>query len=338
MTRSDRYARQRVLPEIGDEGQERLLGARVVLIGCGALGCAQAQLLVRAGVGHLRIADRDIVELENLHRQVLFDEEDAERGRPKAEAAARRLRDASSEVTIEPLVKDVTARNILDVIDSADIVLDATDNVETRYLINDACLSSGLPWIYGGVVGTEGLVMPIVPERGPCLRCVFPEPPPPGTLPTCDVAGVLNTGPVIVASLQVTAAFRVLLGSPPDGHLLTVDPWRLSFRRIELSRQPDCPCCGEGRLDFLRAAESSSPKVLCGQYAVQVSAGRAEGVDLSKLAARLSKAATVEVDEHLLRISVGEQEILVFADGRAIVRGTNDVARARVLYSRFIGA
>ncbi len=240
-----------MLPEIGHDGQERLLRSKALIIGSGGLGCAQAQLLVRAGLGSLVLVDSDVVEIENVHRQVLFDEEDAKLRRPKAEAAASKLRRVNSEVGIEPMVMKVTADNILELIEGIDVVLDATDNIETRYVINDACVLRNTPWVYGGISGTQGLVMPVLPQSGPCLRCLFPEPPPSSALPTVDVAGVVNTGPPLIGSLQVTAAFRILIGSPADPHLLSIDPWRSSFRRIEVSREPSCRCCAQRSFEFL---------------------------------------------------------------------------------------
>ncbi len=240
----DRYERQRLLREIGDRGQERLLSSSVTIIGCGALGCAQAQLLVRAGVGSLRVVDRDVVELGNLHRQIIFDEQDVAEGLPKAEAAAGKLRLMNRDVRIEPVVLDVNADNVRDVIGEPDLVLDATDNTETRYLMNEACVEKGTPWIYGGVLGTEGLMLPVLPGRGPCLRCLFPEAPPPGAVPTCESMGVINTAPVLVAALQATMAVRMLVGSPPEPRLTIVDLWAPEMRQIEIEREPSCVCCG----------------------------------------------------------------------------------------------
>ncbi len=248
----DRYARQLVLAQIGPHGQARLHQSSVLVVGAGALGSRQAELLARAGVGRLRIADRDFVQLDNLPRQALFDEEDARLGRPKAEAARRRLAQINREVAVEPMVIEVTARNIESLLTGVEVVLDGTDNPETRYLVNDACCKLGIPWIYGGVLGTRGVVLPVRPGVGPCLRCVFPDPPAPGTLATCDRVGVLNTAPALVATLQATAALRWLLGAACErSELVAIDLWEGSFRTVPVDRSPDCPCCVGRRFDFL---------------------------------------------------------------------------------------
>ena len=213
-TDNNRYARQQILPEIGENGQAKLAQSSVFIVGCGALGCFQAELLARAGLGRLRIADRDLVEWSNLQRQVLFDESDAAANVSKAEAAAHRLRAINSTISVESLAVDVTTRNAESLLADADLVLDGTDNFETRYLVNDVCIKQGKPWVYAGVLGTVGMVMPVLPGLGPCLRCVVPSPPDPGAVPTCDTAGVLNSAVAVMASMQVTIGLRILLGSP----------------------------------------------------------------------------------------------------------------------------
>ena len=248
-----RYERQMLVPELGEDGQRRLLDSKVAVLGCGALGSNQSTLLVRAGVGHVRIADRDRLEPNNLHRQVLFDEDDFRAHRSKAQAAAAKLRRINSGVVVEDHFVEVDASNIEALVDGMDVVLDGADNFELRYLLNDACIAAGIPWIYGGVIGTVGMTLPILPGRGPCLRCLFPDPPPPGALPTTSTHGVLNTIPTFIAALQVTGAYQVLLD--PDLEptpLLHVDLWTRSFRHLEVKRDPDCPACGQGKLEFLR--------------------------------------------------------------------------------------
>jgi adenylyltransferase/sulfurtransferase len=333
----ERYARQTALREIGAEGQAKLAGSCVMVVGCGALGCAQAQLLARAGVGRLRIVDRDLLELSNLQRQTLFEEEDLASGLPKAEAAARRLRKINSEIEVEGLAADITARNIEPLLRDADLVLDATDNVETRYLLNDACVKLAKPWIYGGAVGCSGMLMAIAPGAGPCLRCLFSDPPPPGSLPTCDVSGVLNAAPAVIGALQVAEAIRLLVGEPPTGHLTSVELWPLSFRQIEVKRDAECACCGRGQYEFLEAMQTSTAASLCGRNAVQITPARACTLPLDSLARQLEKAGRVTRNGLLLRLSVGELELAIFPDGRAIVHGTSDPAVARSLYSRFVG-
>ena len=248
-----RYERQVLVPELGEDGQRRLLDSKVAVLGCGALGSNQSTLLVRAGVGHVRIADRDRLEPNNLHRQVLFDEDDFRAQRSKARAAAAKLRRINSGVVVEDHFVEVDAGNIEALVEGMDLVLDGADNFELRYLVNDACLAAGIPWIYGGVIGTVGMTLPILPGRGPCLRCLFPDPARAGALPTTATDGVLNTAPAFIATLQVTQAYQVLLD--PDlepTSLLHVDLWTRSFRHLEVKRDPDCPACGHGKLEFLR--------------------------------------------------------------------------------------
>ncbi|MFW6369378.1 MAG: ThiF family adenylyltransferase [Myxococcota bacterium] len=333
----DRYARQRALPQIGDEGQERLSASTVIIIGCGALGCAQAQLLARAGVGVLRLVDRDFVELSNLHRQLLFDEQDALRRRPKAEAAALHLEAANSDVVIEPLVRDVDASNVLEIIGHGDLVLDATDNVETRYLLNDACVSIDMPWVYGGAAGTQGLVMPVLPGSGPCLRCVFREPPPPGSLPTLEAGGVLNTGPALIAALQATVAQQILVGASLEPELLSVDLWQSRFRSISVRREPDCPCCGQESFDFLSGRVAAAVTVLEGEDAVRISPAAPTLIDLAALAQRLPGDVQARLEDDSLQLREGDHELVLFPDGSVVVKGTTEPVRARILHARFIG-
>jgi len=335
---NDRYARQRVLPEIGSEGQERLLSASIATIGCGALGSVQAQLLARAGVGKIRIVDRDVLEENNLQRQVIFDEEDVAAGLPKAEAAARKLKKINSSIEIEGLVEDVTPRNIEGLITDMDLVLDGTDNIETRYLINDACVKHKKPWIYGAVIGTTGMTMTVLPDEGPCIRCLFPETPPPGSLPTCDTVGVLNTAPATVASIQVTEAFKLIIGRGAGEHLLlTLDLWTGSYRSIAVQKDKNCPCCGQGRFDFLEAKEVSWTTTLCGRNSVQISPPRATVLSLDDLSRRLAQAGKVSYNGFLLQFQIGDHELVIFPNGRTIVKGTTDEAVAKSLYSKYLG-
>jgi molybdopterin/thiamine biosynthesis adenylyltransferase len=242
---NQRYAKQILLKDLGAEGQQKLAGASVLIVGCGALGSVQSQLLVRAGVGRVRIVDRDVPEIGNLHRQILFDEDDVQARSPKADVAARRLARVNSSVILDARVMEVTAGNIDALVSDMDLVLDATDNFETRYLINDACVRSRKPWIYGGVIATSGMSMTIVPGRGPCLRCLFPEPPEPGTVPTIRTEGVLATAPVTVAALEVTEAIKLLCGAQPREGLLMLDVWTGSFQSVPVLRDENCPACGQ---------------------------------------------------------------------------------------------
>jgi adenylyltransferase/sulfurtransferase len=372
----NRHQRQTLLPQIGVAGQAKLAAARVLVVGCGALGTTLAEQLVRAGVGFLRIADRDFVELTNLQRQVLFDESDARDGTPKAVAAARRLSAIDSSVVIEPVVTDVHAGNLetlagrgsreqrsagvlarspsvdeeragTPALQSAfvDLVLDGTDNVETRYLLNDLAVKHGIPWVYGACVGTEGRVMVVRPGITPCLRCVFPNPPGPGELPTCDTAGVLGPAAAMTAAMQAAAAIQLLVGGEPPTQLVRFDLWKGRFGATPTddARHDNCPCCGQRRFDFLDApgGGAGSAISLCGRNAVQIRPASGTRLDLAALATRLTSVADVQRTPHLLRCSVPDHpgvQMTVFADGRAIVQGVTDFARARSLYAKWIGA
>lgn len=333
-----RYARQALLPEIGAAGQERLRSGSVLIVGCGALGSAAATFLVRAGVGRVIVADRDIVELHNLHRQLLYDEEDVTNAMPKAEAAALRLRRINSEIEITPLLIDVAPRNVENIIRDVDVVLDGTDNVETRYLLNDACLEQSRKWVYGGAVGTSGMTFTIFPGDGPCLRCIFPEPPPPASLPTCDTAGVLNTLPALVASLQASEVQKILIGSDAlSRDLVVVDPWHGSFQRVGVKRAADCPACVHGKREFLWESDVTQSTRLCGRNAVQIDPPQDLGVSLKEIHAKLTRVGRADFNGQSLRFWADGLEIVLFSDGRAIVRGTTDPTAARRVYSKYIG-
>jgi len=247
-----RYERQVLLPELGEAGQRKLLASRVLIVGVGALGSNLATLLVRAGVGFVRLVDRDRLEPNNLHRQVLFDEDDFRQDRPKAIAAAARLRQINSGVTVEAQFAEVDADSIEPMMEGVDLVLDGADNFETRYLVNDACIKHGIPWVYGGVIGCTGMTMTVLPTAGPCLRCLFPEPPAPGALPTTATDGVLNTAPALIASLQATEAYKVLLDPGAVAvDLLHIDLWNRTTRQLEVQRDPGCTTCGSRQFEFL---------------------------------------------------------------------------------------
>jgi molybdopterin/thiamine biosynthesis adenylyltransferase len=339
----DRYSRQILFAPIGKEGQERLRASSVTIIGCGALGTVLANNLCRAGIGRLVIADRDYIELSNLQRQILFDEDDVQRHLPKAVAASEKLRRVNSEVKVEALVEDVTADGIESLVRDTDLLLDATDNFATRYLINDVCIKEGRPWIYSGVIAAHGVTMNIVPGDTPCLRCVFPEMPLPGTTPTCDTAGVLNGIVGAITGIVSTEALKILLKSEQVSRdLLWMDLWENTFERITLPRQPDCPACGQHHYEFLDSPGSSSTS-LCGRNAVQVRANSSRGgenrirLDFPALAERLRPVGEVSYNEFLLRCIVDGYEMTVFPDARAIIKGTDDEQVARSVYARYIG-
>jgi adenylyltransferase/sulfurtransferase len=340
----DRYHRQTLLPQVGRTGQERLARSRVLLVGCGALGTVLAEQLVRAGVGMLRIVDRDVVELSNLQRQTLFEESDAAESVPKAVAAERRLKRINSRVTVEPLVTDFDAVNAEELA-GVDLILDATDNVETRYLINELAVKRGIPWVYGACVGTEGRVMTVRPGATACLRCVFPEPPGAGELPTCDTAGVLGPAAGAVASLQAADAIKILTGNEDAvvRQMLVLDVWSGRIRALDLrdARRADCPTCGQRRFETLDGAKSRRPVSLCGRNAVQVRPETIRGVDLEVLARRWQPLGAVTRTPYLLRLDLKDDQavqLTLFADGRLIVTGMTDANRAKALYSRYVGS
>jgi len=332
----ERYSRQILFPGIGEPGQEALLRAHVAVVGAGALGSFHAAALARAGVGSLTIVDRDYVEPGNLHRQWLFEESDAAEALPKAVAAERRLARINSQVRVRGMVADLTASNLEDLLGGADLILDGTDNFDARYLINDFAVSRGIPWIYGAAVGSYGLTMPVIPGQTACLRCVYPEPPS-GGQPTCETAGVLNAIVSAVASLQVAAALRILCGQSAEVHsrITTLDVWTGAIRQIGAPRDPECPCCARRQFPYLEESRRG-PITLCGRNAVQI-AERERPIDLQQLKARLEPLGEVRANEFALRFLTPPYEMTIFADGRAIVKGTSDPGIARSLYARYVG-
>jgi molybdopterin-synthase adenylyltransferase len=301
-----------------------------------------AEQLARAGVGKLLIVDRDVVERTNLQRQVLFDESDAQHGTPKAIAAARRLSAINSQITIEPHVLDLHAGNI-ESLAGVDLIIDGTDNVETRYLINDVAVKCKIPWIYGGCVATEGRVMTIRPGLTPCLRCVFPEPPGVGELQTCDTVGVLGPAIAVVGGYQAAAALKILTGhaASADSTLLTIDFWNNRQRQIDTgSRRDDCECCSHHRYRFLDRPIESAAAALCGRNAVQVRPAHPARIDLAKLSNRLSTIGQIQSTPYLIRCRLNKAphvSLTIFPDGRCLVQGTTDLARARTLVSQYLG-
>ncbi|HOQ98438.1 MAG TPA: ThiF family adenylyltransferase [Anaerolineae bacterium] len=337
----ERYARQMQFAEFGAAGQRALLDARVVLIGAGALGTHIADSLVRAGVGHLVLVDRDFIELNNLQRQALYDEDDIAHNLPKAEAAARKLRRINSSVTIEPRVMDVNPTNVEALVAGADLVLDGTDNFATRYLVNDVCLKLGIPWVYGGVLASYGVTMTIVPGRTPCLRCLFPEMPAPGSTPTCDVAGILGPVVKIIGALEAAEALKLLAGKGTlNPGLLTIDIWDQHFDQVAVTvRVPSCPACGQQRYDYLEPASGPQATSLCGRNAIHIAMPGAGGLSLAQLAERLRPVVgPVAANEFMLRFRAEGYEFTVFPDARAIIKGTDDEALAKGLYARYIGS
>jgi len=308
----------------------RIRAARVVVVGCGALGSALSEMMTRAGVGRLTLVDRDYVEESNLQRQSLFDEADAARGMPKAAAAEAKLRRINSDVGVRGVVADLSTENADELLKGADLVLDGTDNFEARFLVNDVCVREGIPWVYGACVGAYGLALLVRPHVSPCLRCVLEEMPAPGSGPTCDTAGVVAPIVHVVAGVQAGEALKVLAGRTESllPGVVTVDLWQGLFEVMDLrGRAPWCPACTEGRYDYAVKGAAGASAVLCGRDAVQVRAPRGTRVDLQALAARLSAAGSVTANEHLVRF-----------DGRAIVKGVRDAAQARGLYAKYVGS
>lgn len=340
----DRYHKQTLFAGIGEAGQRRLRASRVTLIGCGALGSVIAETLSRAGVGFLRIVDRDFVELSNLQRQVLFDEADVADRLPKAVAAARKLAAINHEVNLDPHVLDVTPANVLELIADTDLILDGTDNFEIRYLLNDAAIETSRPWIHAGCVGSHGQMMSILPGQTPCLRCVMPDIPAPGTGETCDTAGVIGPAVQIMASLQCVDAFKILTGQTEQiaPALTVVDVWQGTWRKIDLSGLLDssqCPCCRGAERLWLSGTVGTRTSVLCGRNSVQVSPGAPAGWTLPEIASRLRIQGDVRQTPFLLIFRPAESscEMTLFPDGRAIITGTKDVSEAKTLYARYLG-
>lgn len=333
----ERYSRQILFAGIGEAGQEALLGSRAAIVGCGALGSFQAAALARAGVGHLTIVDRDYIEASNLHRQWLFEEADAAEGLPKAAAAQRRIAAINSGIAVRGVVADLTASNVEDLLGDARLILDGTDNFDTRYLINDFAVSRGIPWIYGAAVGSYGLTMPVIPGVTACLRCVYPEQPG-GMQPTCETAGVLNAIISTVASLQVADALKILSGNARlvRPRITTVDVWDGGIRQIAApERDAECPTCGRREFQYLERT-ALPPVSLCGRNAVQIR-DRERPIDLLELESRLRPLGEVRANEYALRFRIPPFELTVFPDGRAIVKGTADTGVARSLYARYVG-
>lgn len=359
-----RYHRQILLPDFDEAAQEKLCGSTALLLGCGALGSVAADMLARAGVGHLVIVDRDFLELTNLQRQVLFDERDVADGIPKAEAARRRLAAVNSNVRVTAIVDDINRDTIDKFARGADVLVDGLDNFETRYLANDFAVRNGVPYVYGAAVGTTGMAFPVLPHTHdrsadwetaregnlatPCLRCLFDEPPAPGTSPTCDTIGVLNAAVALVGNIQVAETLKILTGNYARvrRRLLNLDLWTNEIHQlgVESAREKgDCPTCCLRRFDFLEGGAGSTVETLCGRNAIQLRHGQGTAaVNLSTVAERLRAHGDVRINEFLLRVEIEDgdlrYEISLFADGRAIIKGTDDPAQAKAIHARYVGA
>jgi len=334
----ERYSRQVLFPPIGEEGQEKLAKARVALVGCGATGSALLSLLARAGVGYLRVIDRDYVEPSNLQRQVLFDEADAAESLPKAIAAARKVSAFNSEITVEPHAADLTPDNIEDLLNDVNIVLDGTDNFETRYLMNDFAVSRGLPWIYAAGVASYAVTMTILPSETACLACVFPDSPR-GIVETCDTSGILNSAVNFVASVAATEVMKLIVGARDKIRrtLLSYDVWTNEYASVNADKpRAGCRACQER--DFVHLAGEGRPHIsLCGRNSVQIHE-RARPIDFAEITLRLSPHGAVRHNEFILKFWREPYEMTLFPDGRAIIKGTSDTAIARGLYARYVGS
>jgi adenylyltransferase/sulfurtransferase len=338
-----RYDRQARFAPLGEAGQQRLAEGRALVCGCGALGSVAANLLVRAGVGFVRVVDRDFVELNNLQRQLLFDEQDVFDALPKAVAAASKLRQINSEVVVEPIVADVTHANVAKLAGDVDVIVDGTDNFATRFLVNDFAVERGLPWVYGGAIGAEGQSMTILPGDTACLACLVPEPPPPGMTPTCDTAGVLGSTVAVIGAIEAAEAIKILSGNVAavSRQLTVVELWDNRLRSVDVSRlreTSDCRVCQHREFDWLTGRKGSESAALCGRNAVQLSPPPGATLSLDQLADRLQGVGTVVRNPFLLRLVVDGYQLTVFPDGRTIVSGTDDVATARTVHARYVGA
>ncbi len=339
----DRYSRQMRYPPIGEDGQRRLLASRVLVCGCGALGSVLANTMARAGVGHLRLVDRDFLELNNLQRQVLYDEDDVAAGLPKVVAAEAKLRKINSQVEIEALVVDINPANIEALLGGVDLILDGTDNFETRFLINDAAVKLGIPWVYGGCIGAEGQTMTILPGDTPCLRCLMPEAPPPGTTVTCDSAGILSPIVNVIASIEACEGLKILTGHRDaiSRALQVYELWDNRIRQIKLDslkNSVDCPTCHGREYPWLDGQRGSHTAVLCGRNAVQLSYPDRGELSLALLARQLEGIGRLTFNRFLLRLEVDKYVITVFPDGRSIIGGTADIAEARTVHAKYIGS
>ncbi len=341
----DRYSRQIKFTSMSPEAQERLSKSTVLLVGCGALGCAIANSLARAGVGCLRIVDRDWVELSNLQRQSLFTEADVVSDLPKSIAAAEHLRKINSQIEIDPRVADFNFENAKSLIDGCDLILDGTDNFEARFLMNDSSVKFSVPWIYGGCLGCEGQTMTIIPHQTPCLNCVMLDgPPAPGTTATCDTAGILEPIISLTAGVQAMEAIKILSGNIDaiSPFLQVFDLWENRHRQVNVSTllgNENCPTCQSGQFKWLSGELGSQSSVLCGRNAVQLSFPGREGAkcDLESLESRLSEHGKITRNKFLMRLDVGQYVLTLFPDGRAIVKGTEEVAVAKRIYTQYVG-
>lgn len=330
-----RYSRQILLDKIKKVGQDKLRNSKITLIGCGALGTTIANNLARCGIGNITIVDRDIIELNNLQRQSLYDENDI--GMPKASTLSNKLKKINSDIKIKPIIVDLNNKNIEKIIKNSDLVLDGTDNMQIRFLINDVCVKNNIPWIYGGAIKTEGMTMNIIPHKTPCLRCLIENIPKPGSLPTCDTVGVLNTIPSVIADIQSTETIKIILNEEINDGLIVYDIWTHDFKNYKIKRRRDCKCCEKHDFEYLNKKEEENIISICSSGAIQITPEYKMSISFKDLSNRLKKSGKVDVHSMLLRFKIDNYEINIFRDGRAIIMGTNDKIIAKSLYAKYIG-
>ena len=336
----ERYNRHHILKAIGKDGQEQLSHSKVLIVGCGALGTHSAEYLARGGVGELRLVDRDFVDWSNLQRQIGFTEEDARNGTPKALALKNHLEKVNSSISIVAEPTEFQFFNAEKLARDVDLIIDASDNIPTRFLINDLSWKLSIPWIYGGAIETRGHALFLSGRSGPCLRCYMGEPPPPGTLQTCDTAGVLGPAVAMVSSIQASMAIRSLTGDDPDlfcGRLFRLDAWKMEWKESRIESDPECRVCSRGNFDFLAGKGQLNSENLCGRQAVQIHPRSPNDIDLQALARRLESAGKVECHSRYLRLTTEDFVMTLFDDQRAIFDGLTDASKARSLYSRYVG-
>jgi molybdopterin-synthase adenylyltransferase len=335
---TSRYSRQIIFPGIGEAGQAKLAQSYAVIVGLGALGTVIATSLVRAGVGRVRVIDRDFIEYHNLQRQLLFTEADVAAGLPKAIAGEKHLREINSEILVEGIVADLNPTNAETLTRGADVILDGLDNFETRLLLNDAALKQGIPWVYGGAVGSHGMTLNVIPGQPPCFRCLFGANEYRGTVATCDTAGVVNPATLTIGALEAAEALKILVGHGElRRDILFVDVWANTFDHLAVKPREDCPAC-HGSYELLDAKPDEQMVILCGQNAVQITRPGLKGTSFRELKTHLEPVAAVSFNEHLLTFTADGHEVAVFPDGRAIVKNTVDLAEARSIYAKYIGS
>ena len=335
MIKNNRYSRQILLNKIQNEGQEKIAESKITIIGCGALGTNIANNLTRCGIGQITVVDRDIIELNNLQRQNLYDEKDV--GLPKASVLSEKLQNINSEIRINSIVDDINNKNIEKIIKKTKIVLDGTDNMLTRFLINDACVKNDIPWIYGGAIETEGMTMNIIPHKTPCLRCLIENIPKPGSLPTCDTIGVLNTIPNVIANIQSTEAIKIILNKEINNGLIVYNIWSHDFNNYKIKIRENCKCCGEHNFEYLKKEKKEEIISICGSGAIQITPENKMSISFEDLLFRLKKVGKVDIHPMVLRVKINDYEINIFRDGRSIIIGTNDKKMAKSLYAKYIG-